>query len=110
MIKDSVRTWKALANHLRFKLLPPFPMTPRRRKQVEKESFQNPFQTDEALRQWFDIGLMEWDGNDEVAKRRLPTDAAFVEDVSQKRNVLVHNNGVSMMNTSNEARFRIQFG
>ena len=93
MIKDSVTNLEALANHLRFKLLR-LPMTPRRRKQVERESFQNPFQTDEALREWFDIGLMEWDGNDEAPKRRLPTDAAFVKKMFQKRNVLVHNNGV----------------
>jgi len=45
----------------------PLPYDSEKEKQVEKESFQNPFQTDEALRQWFDIGLMEWDGNDEVA-------------------------------------------
>jgi len=93
MTKDSVTNLEALANHLRFKLLCA-PMTRKRRKQLENMSFQNPFQADESLTEWFDIGLMEWVGNEVVPKRRLPTDSAFVRKMFQKRNVLVHNKGI----------------
>ena len=93
MTKDSVTNLEALANHLRFKLLCA-PMTPRRRKQLENVSFQNPFQADKALLEWFDISLMEWVGNDLVPKRRLPTDSSFIKKMFQKRHVLVHNKGI----------------
>jgi len=93
MTKDSVTNLEALANHLRFKLLCA-PMTPRRRKQLENVSFQNPFQADKALLEWFDISLMEWVGNDLVPKRRLPSDSSFIKKMFQKRHVLVHNKGI----------------
>jgi len=93
MVKDSVTNLEALANHLRFKLLR-IPMTPKRRKQLQNESFQNPFQADKSLREWFDVGLMEWVGTDAIPKRRLPTEPSFVKKMFQKRNVLVHNRGI----------------
>jgi hypothetical protein len=93
MTKDSVTNLEALANHLRFKLLLT-PMTPRRRKRLESESFQNPIQADKSLLEWFDIGLMEWVGNDSVPKRKVPSDSSFIKKMFQKRNVLVHNKGI----------------
>jgi len=93
MVKDSVTNLEALANHLRSKLLR-IPMTPKRRKQLQSESFQNPLQADKSLREWFDVGLMEWAGTDAIPKRRLPTEPSFVKKMFQKRNVLVHNRGI----------------
>jgi len=62
MTKDSVTNLEALANHLRFKLLCA-PMTPRRRKQLENVSFQNPFQADKALLSGSIFSLMDGSEN-----------------------------------------------
>lgn len=94
MTKTSLSEFEALARHLRNKLLR-FPMTPSRRKRLEDLNFQKPLQADEMLRQWFDIGVLEWPGNDVTPKRVVPeSDLPFIKKMIQRRHILMHNGGV----------------
>jgi hypothetical protein len=94
MTKNCVSDFEALANHLRIKLLR-FPMTANRRKKVEELSFQRPLQADESLEQWFDIGLLEWAGDQTTPKRKMsPSESQFVKEMFQKRHLFVHRGGI----------------
>lgn len=94
VITKSVSKLEAMARHLRNILLR-LPMTSRRRKELETLNFQQPIQADRCLREWFDIGLLEWRGNTvepgrAVAKGDLP----FVTKMVQRRHILIHNGGI----------------
>ncbi|MFI5110165.1 MAG: hypothetical protein ACHP78_15170 [Terriglobales bacterium] len=93
MTVKSISKFEALAKHLRRRLLC-LPMTAKRRKQLEDLTFQRPLQADKSLVEWFDIGVLEWVGNDITPKRTVPTDSAFITKMLQKRHVLVHNDGI----------------
>jgi hypothetical protein len=70
-------------------------MTANRRKQLEKLNFQKPLLADESLVQWFDIGVLEWAGNDASPKRTLPqSEPPFIKKMIQKRHILMHNGGL----------------
>ncbi len=86
--------FEALAKHLRQRLLC-FPMTANRVKEVKALNFQRPLQTDEPLRQWFDIGVLRWNGNDTKPPRAIPQDdLQFIRKMIQRRHILMHNGGV----------------
>jgi hypothetical protein len=90
----SIAEFEALANHLRRKLLT-FPMTRKRREELEAMSFQSPLQADDSLRQWFDIGILQWDGDVTTPARALErAEHAFVKKMVQRRHILIHNGGV----------------
>ena len=94
MTKTVVSEFEPFAKHLRSKLLC-FPMTPKRRKDLEGISFQNPLEADGSLVQWFDIGVLKWRGSASSPGRRVPQDeVAFVKKMLQKRHILVHNGGI----------------
>lgn len=94
MTVTSLSEFEALAKHLRRRLLC-LPMTANRRKQLEKLNFQKPLLADESLVQWFDIGVLEWAGNDASPKRTLPqSEPPFIKKMIQKRHILVHNGGL----------------
>jgi hypothetical protein len=86
--------FEALGKHLRCKLLC-FPMTPNRRKELEKLNFQKPLKADELLVQWFDIGLLEWAGNGATPQRIVASsELAFIKKMIQRRHILIHNGGI----------------
>ena len=86
--------FEALAKHLRQRLLR-FPMTANRMKEVEALNFQRPLEADEPLRQWFDIGVLRWNGNDTKPPRAIPKDdLSFIKKMIQRRHILMHNGGV----------------
>lgn len=86
--------FEALAKHLRQRLLC-FPMTANRMKEVEALNFQRPLQTDEPLRQWFDIGMLRWNGNTTKPPRAIPQDdLQFINKMIHRRHILMHNGGV----------------
>lgn len=90
----SLSEFEALAKHLRRKLLC-FRMTPSRRRQLEELNFQRPLQADDSLRQWFDIGVLQWNGNAATPARALPqSDIPFITKMIQRRHILTHNGGV----------------
>jgi hypothetical protein len=90
----SVTEFETLAKHLRRRLLT-FPMTRSRRQAVEELSFQTPLQADIALRQWFDIGIVEWKGNATTPPRAVKQlELPFVTKMLQRRHILIHNSGV----------------
>jgi hypothetical protein len=94
MTKASLSDFEALARHLRTKLLL-FPMTQRRRKRLEELNFQKPLQADDFLMSWFDIGALEWVGNDTTPKRTVPdSELPFIKKMIQKRHILIHNGGI----------------
>ncbi len=94
MTEKCVKQFEAFAKHLRAKLLH-FPMTSNRRRELEGVNFQRPFQADESLTRWFDIGLFEWHGNPTIPKRSVPKSALpFIRRMLQKRHILMHNLGV----------------
>jgi hypothetical protein len=85
---------EALAKHLRRRLLL-FPMTARRKKQLEELSFQQPLAADEMLMQWFDVGLLNWPGDTTRSQRAVPdSDIPFIKKMLQKRHVLIHSLGI----------------
>jgi len=91
---NSVHELEPLARHLRERLFS-FPMTLKRRKQLQDLSFQQPLEADEALSQWFDIGLLEWRGDAATPARKLPeSDLPFIRKMLQNRHILIHNKGV----------------
>jgi hypothetical protein len=90
----SVTEFEALAKHLRRKLLT-FPMTRSRTEAVEGLNFQSPLQADEALRQWFDIGVVAWKGNATIPPRAVKqSELPFIRKMVQRRHILIHNGGV----------------
>lgn len=94
MTVTSLSDFEALARHLRVRLLR-FPLTPNRRKRLEELNFQIPAQANESLVQWFDIGVLEWAGNNSIPKRAVPTnDLPFIKKMIQKRHILMHNGGI----------------
>ena len=91
---QSLSQFEALAKHLRAKLVL-FPMTTTRRKSLLGLNFQKPLEADEALNQWFDIGLFRWAGNESSSPRKAPAvDLGFIRKMIQKRHILIHNGGV----------------
>jgi len=93
-IKGSVSELEPLAKHLRERLFN-YPMTLRRRKQLEELSFQDPLDADQALLQWFDVGYLEWRGDAGTPSRQFPeADLAFIRKMVQTRHILVHSRGV----------------
>jgi len=94
MTVTSLSEFEALARHLRTSLLR-FPMTANRRKRLEELNFQKPLQADETLARWFDIGLLEWAGDDITPSRKVPeSDLPFIKKMIQKRHILMHNGGI----------------
>jgi hypothetical protein len=93
MTVKSVTKFEALAKHLRRRVLC-LPMTAKRRKQLEDLNFQRPLQADKSLVDWFDIGVLEWAGNDITPKRTVLTDSAFITKMLQKRHILIHSDGI----------------
>jgi hypothetical protein len=94
MTVKSLSGFEALAKHLRRRLLC-LPMTPNRRNELEKLSFQKPLQADELLVRWFDIGFLEWAGNTTIPKRAVPTtEVPFIKKMIQRRHILIHNGGI----------------
>lgn len=90
----SLSAFEPLAKHLRLKLLR-FPMTARRQKQLENLNFQQPLPANESLTRWFDIGVLEWAGNDVKPKRMIPqSEVAFITKMVQRRHLLVHNGAI----------------
>jgi len=94
MTVDAVSRFEALANHLRRRLLR-LPMTANRRRELERMSFQQPLNADRQLKQWFDIGVLQWAGTRNNPKRKvLLSELEFIKVMVQKRHILVHNGGV----------------
>jgi len=90
----SLTEFETLAKHLRRRLLT-FPMTPSRRRQLEELNFQSPLQADDALRQWFDIGVVAWGGNAKIPPRAVKQlELPFITKMVQRRHILIHNGGV----------------
>ena len=90
----SVTEFETLAKHLRRRLLT-FPMTRSRRQAVEELSFQSPLQADKSLRQWFDIGVVAWNGNTKIPPRAVKeSELTFITKMIQRRHILIHNGGV----------------
>jgi hypothetical protein len=94
MTVDSVSRFEALAKHLRRRLLR-FPMTANRRKELEALNFQQPLIADRLLKQWFDVGMLDWGGNGSNPKRQVPqSEIEFIKTMVQKRHILIHNGGL----------------
>jgi hypothetical protein len=94
MTLDALSKFEALAKHLRRRLLS-FPMTARRRVQVEKLNFQKPLLADESMKQWFDIGAFEWVGNGGSPARQVAaSEIPFIKKMVQRRHILIHNGGL----------------
>lgn len=54
-------------------------------------SFQKPFDVDEKLKEWFDISLFRWAGNNRIPQREMSlTEIEFVKKMVLKRHVLTH--------------------
>jgi hypothetical protein len=94
MTVDAVSRFEALAKHLRRRLLR-LPMTANRRREIESLNFQQPLNADRLLKQWFDIGMLQWAGTPTNPKREVPqSDLDFIKVMVQKRHILIHNGGV----------------
>jgi hypothetical protein len=94
MTVKSLSEFEALAKHLRRRLLC-IPMTSSRRKEVENLNFQKPLRADEFLVRWFDIGLLEWPGNEIIPRRIVPqSEVPFIKKMIQRRHILMHNDGL----------------
>jgi hypothetical protein len=94
MTVATLSEFEGLAKHLRNRLLL-FPMTLRRKRQLENLNFQRPLQANESLIQWFDIGILEWPGDDARPKRSVPeSDLPFIKKMIQRRHILMHNGGI----------------
>jgi len=110
MTKAGVSEFEALARHLRIRLLR-LPMTSNRRKELEELNFQRPLQANEALVHWFDIGVLEWPGDDSTPKRVMPqADLPFVRKMIQRRHILMHNGGIvdqEYLDSSGDASVRL---
>jgi len=94
MTVDAVSRFEALAKHLRRRLLR-LPMTANRRRELDKVNFQQPLNADRQLKQWFDIGMVQWAGTPTDPKREiLQPELEFIKVMVQKRHILIHNGGV----------------
>jgi hypothetical protein len=94
LTKGSLSEFEALGKHLRTKLLL-LPMTSRRRNRLKELNFQTPVPTNEALVEWFDIGIFERVGNPTTPQRSVPeSDLPFIKKMIQKRHILIHNGGL----------------
>ena len=90
----SVTEFETLAKHLRRSLLI-IPMTRKRREELEALNFQSPLEADGFLRQWFDIGVVQWSGNATTPPRAFKdTEPSFITKMLQRRHILIHNSGV----------------
>ncbi|HET9743054.1 MAG TPA: hypothetical protein VFQ00_09915 [Terriglobales bacterium] len=86
--------FEALAKHLRRRLLR-FPMTPNRRKELETLNFQKPLLANECLVEWFDIGLLDWRGDDSAPPNAISSsEIPFIRKMIQRRHILIHNGGL----------------
>jgi hypothetical protein len=93
MTADAVSRFEAVAKHLRRRLLR-LPMTPNRRRDLEGLNFQQPINADRLLKQWFDIGMLEWVGTTNNPMRQVPhSEIEFIKIMVQKRHLLIHNGG-----------------
>jgi hypothetical protein len=94
LVGKSLSDFEHVAKHLRASLLC-FPMTAKRRKNLEALNLQRPLEADESLRQWFDIGMLEWRGNSTTPGRKIPdADVMFIRKMIQKRHILTHSGGI----------------
>jgi len=94
MTIKSLSELEALAKHLRRRLLS-FPLTANRRRDLEGLNFQQPLQTDKPLREWFDLGVLQWNGNSTTPQRAIPQgELPFIVRMIQRRHILMHNGGV----------------
>ena len=90
----SVSEFEPLAKHLRSKLLL-FPITANRKRRLEGLNFQQPLHANTSLVEWFDIGILEWAGNEIMPGRRIQeSDVPFIKKMLQKRHILIHNRGI----------------
>jgi hypothetical protein len=110
MTITSLSDFEALAKHLRIRLLL-LPMTPRRKRELESLNFQSPLEADQFLVQWFDIGLLEWPGDNISPNRTVPSsDLPFIKKMIQKRHILMHNGGIvdqEYLDLSRDAQVRL---
>jgi hypothetical protein len=94
MTVKTLSAFEHLAKHLRAKLLC-FPMTAKRRRNLEGLNFQKPLEANDSLMQWFDIGMLIWPGNAMTPGRTVPqADVPFIKKMIQKRHILMHNGGI----------------
>jgi len=94
MTVDAVSQFEAVAKHLRRRLLR-FPLTSNRRRELADLNFQQPINADQLLKQWFDIGMLDWAGAANSPRRQVPqSELTFIKIMVQKRHVLIHNGGV----------------
>src|SRR5205814_6279428 len=71
------------------------PMTANRRRELESVNFQQPLNANRLLKQWFDIGMLQWAGTPTNPKREVPqSELEFIKVMVQKRHILIHNGGV----------------
>ena len=94
MTKDAVSRFEGLARHLRQRLLL-HPLTKKRRTDLEELNFQDPLAADASLREWFDIGLLVWNGNSVNPQRQMsPSETPFIQKMVHRRHILIHNEGI----------------
>jgi hypothetical protein len=91
MAVNAVFRFEAVAKHLRRGLLR-LAMTHNRRRDLEGLNFQQPINADRLLKQWFDIGMLEWAGTANNPRRQAPhSELEFIKIMVQKRHLLIHN-------------------
>lgn len=94
MTVDAVSQFEAIAKHLRRRLLR-FPLTSNRRRELADLNFQQPIKAHRLLKQWFDIGMLDWAGVANSPRRQVPrSELTFINIMVQKRHILIHNGGV----------------
>lgn len=85
---------EAVSKHLRRRLRR-FPLTARRRKDLDNLNFQQPVAADGLLKEWFDVGFFEWMGAPRNPCRQVAdSDRTFIGRMIQKRHILMHNGGL----------------
>lgn len=83
MLNNLVSTFEAMSNFIKRRLAL-IPMTPKRRKELEKLSFQRIKKAAESLKAWFGI---------ELFKSLNGEDSNFIHLMFQRRHLFIHNNG-----------------
>ena len=110
MTVDAVSQFEALAKHRRRRLLR-LPLTPNRRRELEGLNFQQLVNANRLLTQWFDIGMLEWAGKANNAKRQVPhSELEFIKIMVQKRHILIHNGGAvdhEYLNTTGDTSLQL---
>jgi hypothetical protein len=81
-LAQMISTFEAMANFLK-KRLALIPMTPRRRKEFERLSFQRFVESSDSLRNWFGIDMLKALGD---------ADVRFVNIQFHRRHLVIHNN------------------